>query len=204
MTLSLVGHGRGRLLRNKKKDTFYITKGFYKKEDVEMSKLMTEEKVLKKLGIDDFRHITKSKVIKMASMLDRVDPEVAKKAIEQFPDFSNTAKEILKEYKESLDKSLELNADSVKSYYDACNSIISSLQKEVENENLSFEEKKYFFDQMIEVSKMMGEKDSENKKFIAGCVTLGVVAVTGVVAILGSALGGNTTIHADESDLLDE
>ena len=100
---------------------------------------MTEEKVLKKLGIDDFRHITKNKVIKMASMLDRVDPEVAKKAIEQFPDFSNTAKEILKEYKESLDKSLELNADSVKSYYDACNSIISSLQKEVENENLSFE-----------------------------------------------------------------
>ena len=82
----------------------------------------------------------------MASMLDRVDPEVAKKAIEQFPDFSNTAKAILKEYKESLDKSLELNADSVKSYYDACNSIISSLQKEVENENLSFEEKKYFFD----------------------------------------------------------
>ena len=159
---------------------------------------MTEEKVLKKLGIDDFRHITKNKVIKMASMLDRVDPEVAKKAIEQFPDFSNTAKEILKEYKESLDKSLELNADSVKSYYDACNSIISSLQKEVENENLSFEEKKYFFDQM------MGEKDSENKKFIAGCVTLGVVAVTGVIAILGSALGGNTTIHADESDLLDE
>lgn len=43
-----------------------------------MSKLMTEEKVLKKLGIDDFRHITKNKVIKMASMLDRVDPEVAK------------------------------------------------------------------------------------------------------------------------------
>ena len=86
------------------------------------------------------------------------------KAIKKFPDFSNTTKEILKDYKESLDKSLELNADSVKSYYDACNSIISSLQKEEENENLLFEEKKYFFDQMIEVSKMMGEKDSENKK----------------------------------------
>ena len=92
----------------------------------------------------------------------------------------------------------------LKVIYDACNSIISSLQKEVENENLSFEEKKYFFDQMIEVSKMMGEKDSENKKFIAGCVALGAVVVTGVVAILGSALGGNTTIRADDSDLLDE
>ena len=45
---------------------------------------MTEEKVLKKLGIDDFRHITKNKVIKMASMLDRVDPEVAKKLLSNF------------------------------------------------------------------------------------------------------------------------
>lgn len=155
---------------------------------------MTEEKVLKKLGIDDFRHITKNKVIKMASMLDKVDPEVAKKALEQFPDFSNTAKEILKEYKDSLDKAMASNAESVKSYYDACNSIIDSLQKEVENENLSFEQKKYFFDQMIEVSKMMGEKDSENKKFIAGCVTLGAAAIAGVIAILGSALGGNTSV----------
>ena len=93
-----------------------------------MNKLMTEEKVLKKLRIDDFRHITKNKVIKVSSMLGRVDPEVAKKAIERFTDLSNTAKEILKEYKESLDKSFELNADSVKSYYAACNSIISSLQ----------------------------------------------------------------------------
>ena len=28
----------------------------------------------------------------MASMLDKMDPEVAKKALEQFPDFSNTVK----------------------------------------------------------------------------------------------------------------
>ena len=165
-----------------------------------MRRLLTEEKVLKKLGIDDFRHMTKNKVIKLASMLDRVDPEVAKKAIEQFPDFSNTAKEILKEYKDLLDKSLESNADSVKSYYDACASIISSLQKEVENENLSFEEKKFFFGQMIQVSKMMGEKDSENKRFIAGCVTVGAIAVTSVVAFLGSTLGGNTLIHTNDNN----
>lgn len=169
-----------------------------------MGKSMTEIKVLKKLGIDDFRHITKNKVIKMASMLDKVDPEVAKKAIEQFPDFSNTAKEILNEYKVSLDKAMETNADSVKSYYDICTSIIESLKKEVENEHLSFEEKKYFFDQMLEVSKMMGEKDSENKKFLAGCVALGSAAVVGVIAILGSVLGGNTSIDTDTTDLLDK
>ena len=45
-----------------------------------MARSLTEQKVLKKLGIDDFRHLTKDKVITMASMLDRMDPEVAKKA----------------------------------------------------------------------------------------------------------------------------
>lgn len=44
-----------------------------------MSRTLTEKKVLKKLGIDDFRHLTKEKVITMATMLDKMDPEVAKK-----------------------------------------------------------------------------------------------------------------------------
>ncbi len=42
---------------------------------------------------------------------------------------------------------MESNADSVKSYYGACASIIKAC-KEVENENLSFEEKKYFLTEM--------------------------------------------------------
>jgi hypothetical protein len=45
-----------------------------------MSKLLTEQKVFRKLDIKDFRHLTKDKVITMASMLDKMDPEVAKKA----------------------------------------------------------------------------------------------------------------------------
>lgn len=54
---------------------------------------LSEQRVLKKLEIEDFRHLTKAKVIKLASMLDRVDTEVAKKALEQFPEFYNTSKE---------------------------------------------------------------------------------------------------------------
>lgn len=77
-----------------------------------MSKPFTEQKVLKKLGIQDFRHLTKDKVITMASMLDKMAPEVAKKAIEHFPNFSDTMKEILHDYKASLDKAQEANAES--------------------------------------------------------------------------------------------
>ena len=56
-----------------------------------MNRTLTEQKVLRKLGIQDFRHMTKEKVTGFVSMLPRMDPEVAKKALEQFPDFTKTA-----------------------------------------------------------------------------------------------------------------
>lgn len=85
----------------------------------------------------------------MASMLDKMDPEVAKKALEQFPEFANTTKEMLTEYKVSLDKGLESNNESVKAVYDTYNAIITSLQKKLENENLTFEQKKYIIDKIV-------------------------------------------------------
>ena len=168
-----------------------------------MSKPLTEQKVLKKLGIEDFRHLTKDKVITMASMLDKMDPEVAKKAIEQFPNFSDTMKDILHDYKESLDKAQEANAESVKSFYDSCDMTISSLQKELERTDQTFEERKYIIDKMLEVNRMKGDKDSENKKFIATMALLGVAAVGIVAGALSSALGGNTKIEMQDNDILD-
>lgn len=162
--------------------------------------MMSEEKVLKKLDIVDFRHLTKDKVIKMASMLDKMDPEVAKKALEQFPEFANTTKEMLKDYKESLDKGLESNNESVAKVYDSYNAIIVALQKELENEELTFEQKKYVIEQMKDVAEKVDKKDSENKKFIAGMATLATVVVGGTIAVLASVLGGNTQIEANDND----
>lgn len=167
-----------------------------------MGRLLSEEKVLKKLGIENFRHLTKDKVIKMASMLDKMDPEVAKKALEQFPNFANTTKEMLLEYKNTLEKSLESNRESVQAFYNSCNSMIETLQKQLENENLTFEERKYIIDTMLEISKMMGEKDSENKKFIASMAVLGGFVVFTVTAFLASTLGGNTEIDTNDIDKL--
>ncbi len=160
-----------------------------------MSKTLSEKKVLKKLGIEDFRHLTKDKVMVMASMLDKMEPEVAKKALEQFPEFSGTMREVFKEYKISLDKGLEANDKSVISYYAACDAIISSCQKELERENLSFDEKQTIFDRMMEVANMKGAKDTENKKFIATMCMLGVSALGITGTVLLTALGGNAKIN---------
>lgn len=165
-----------------------------------MKKLLTEQKVLNELGIADFTQLTKEKVITMASMLDKMEPDVAMKALDQFPEFAATAKDMLTGYKDTLDKGLETNKDSVQSYYDSCNLIIESLQKQLDEGDLSFEEKKYVVDKMLEVSKMMGEKDSENKKFICTLVAIGAAALGFVAAGVGAVLGGSTEIGSDDND----
>ena len=52
-----------------------------------MGQLMTEKDVLAKLGVKDFRSISKENIINFASMLQEMEPEVAMKALEQVPEF---------------------------------------------------------------------------------------------------------------------
>lgn len=152
-----------------------------------MSRPFTEQKVLRKLEIQDFHHLTKDKFITMAPMLDKMDPEVRKKAIEQFPNFSDTTKEILHDYKDSLDKMMEANANSVSSFYESCDMTISSLQEELKRDEQTFEERMHIIEKMMELNKIKGDKDSENKKFIATMALCGLAAigigVAGAVAI---------------------
>ena len=105
---------------------------------------------------------------------------------------------MLVEYKDILEKGMASNDKSIMNCYDAGKAMISSLQKELDKEELSFEERKYVIDKMMEVSKMMNEKDSENKKFIAFMAMIAGTVVTVGVGALASALGSNS--HIETSD----
>jgi hypothetical protein len=159
---------------------------------------MSEKKVLKKLGISDFRHMTKEKVVKFASMLPNMDPEVAKKALEQFPTFKELASDIVTQYKEIIDKAIDENAVSSKTFYDVCNSIIQSLQKELEEDNITSEDRERIEDKMIQVAQMIGEKDSENKGFLLKCIGLGTFAITCICGAAAAILGSNTQISQND------
>ena len=168
-----------------------------------MKRTLSEEKVLKKLGIADFRHLSKDKIMKFASMLPQMDPEVAKKALEQFPEFAKTAKDVLVEYRNILEKELESDSKSTARYYDACDNIIKSLQDELKQEDLDAEQKRDIMNKMIEVADMMGKKDAEHKKFLLGIAAMASTTVVAVVAALGAALGGNARIESSDEDTKD-
>ena len=160
--------------------------------------MITETEALKSLDISDFRHPTKDTMIKMVSMLDQMDPEVAEKILEQFPEFASTARGILTEYKELLDEGLKSNNESIKNVYDTYNTIIVSLRKELENEDLTFEQKKYIIEQMKEIAGIIYKKDTENKKFITKLFKITAAVVVSAVFAVASPLGGNTQIGTDD------
>ncbi len=167
---------------------------------------LSEKKVLKKLGIQDFRHMTKDKTMSFASMLPYMDPEVAKKALEQFPSFKDLAGDIVSQYKAIVDKVFEENRISQQAFYDACNSIIRSLQKELEDDEIDSTERDRIEDKMIRVAAMIGKKDSENKgmllKVVGGVGGVFVFVLGVAAAYLGSSIkvsdSGNELASSDD------
>ena len=156
-----------------------------------MDKALTEQQVLDKLEIPDFRHMTKEKIMTFASMLQNMDPEVAKKAIEQFPDFAKMALDALTDYRDVFEKTLDSNNESSKQCFKTYDEILDALKACVEREDIDFEERKFYIDKMMEIAQMAEKKDSENKNFVwkmIGTASMVVIAVVGSGAAL---LGGN-------------
>lgn len=159
---------------------------------------MTEAQVLKELGIPDFRHLNKNHVIKLASNLHRMDPEVAKAALEQFPEFSKTVAAIVKDYSQTIENILETNTksnqESIKSSY----LILESLQTLLQDESLDFEQKKYVIEQMKLVQDKIDAKDAENKKFLAFITKSKMWTSACAMAAVVLAIGGKLYLDNKE------
>lgn len=163
-------------------------------------KLKTEQDVLKALGIPDFRHVTKDSIMSFCGMLDRVDPEVAKAVIAQFPDFARNAREALLDYREMLKAIVESDTESESRYYDVCDEIIKSLAGMLEDEELSFEQKQDVIEQMRDIEAHMCKKDSEHKRHSERLALIAAGAVMAFCCSLVAVLGGKVDIDPGKLD----
>lgn len=161
---------------------------------------LDEAKALKKLGIPDFRHMTKDKVVEFASMLPKMNPEVAKAVLQQFPNFKELASELISEYKSAVDKAMESNEQSQDSFYKTCDSIINALQSELMLDSIDSEERARIEEKMIEVARMVSEKDSENKKFILKIMGKLSIAICVTAAAAAAVLGSSSKLSLGDSD----
>lgn len=156
-----------------------------------MQRTISEKRVLKRLSIQDFRHMTKDKIMKFATMLPYMDLEVAKKALEQFPAFKELAGQIVIEYKNIVSNALTDNSESQMVFYTTCNSILESLNKELQKETLSQEERASVEEKMLNIAAMIAEKDSENKRFLLKVIAVVGFFATGIIGTAAAILGTN-------------
>lgn len=127
---------------------------------IPIKKVLDEKDVLKKLDIPDFRHMSKDKIMEFCSMYDRIDPEVAKAAIAQFPEFAKMLLDAAEDYKEILQDSLDKADESTKAVFESYDFILETLRACASDESLSEEDKRYYIDKMVEIAQMKDQKGS--------------------------------------------
>ena len=159
-----------------------------------MSRTLSEEKVLRQLKIDDFRHLSKDTVMRFASSIHKMNPEVAKKALEQFPNFVSAVKDGIVEYKEVAEtviKSSDKDHDKLLGMIEEEHQALVTM---LADEDLSLDEKFSIMDKLDSLQDRV-EKANRDMRLhrleIAGGV-MGVIAVSALA--LASLLGGNSEI----------
>lgn len=166
-----------------------------------MDRSYSEKQVLRKLDIPDFRHLTKDKVIALANMLPHMDPEVAKKALDQFPDFASASLNIMQEYKSVLEQSLTADSETYHDCYDMYNRVMNSLEEMLSDGELTVEERLNIIRQMKDVADALDAKDTEKAANRLRLMSLAGGVALGIVAILASTLGLNIKLDRIEDGL---
>ena len=151
-------------------------------KEVTMKRSLTEDKVLRKLDIPDFRHMTRDKVVSFVSMLPQMDPEVAKRALEQFPAFAETSLAIVNCLRENLGDIVDSNAANAAEFNARCQDALNALETLLLRDDLSDAGREQAINGIMGVLELMREFDRENKAFLKGLLQ-DILAVSLIIVI---------------------
>lgn len=172
-----------------------------------MIKRISEKQLLKKLNIPDWRHMSKDKLTTFISSLPYLDPEVAKAAINQFPNFSEFVKDMIKVMQENADKSINSDEKTSLASIDFLQQTRDALFLQLDSEELSENERLRILDGILELNKMTLELNKQRQNFLLKnsaiiATAIGTLALTAV-----SILGVNHQtkgVEFDDNDFDDE
>lgn len=155
------------------------------------ARLMSEQEVLKRLGIPDFRHLSKSTAIEFISSIPQMDKDVALKALDQFPELASVALGFAEKEKEALLGAFKANDESNKATLAVINAIIEVLAKQLEKDELSSEEKMQIVDSLIKLAEESRKIHKDNQNLILKCLAIVTAAVGAVFLGAAAVLGAN-------------
>lgn len=131
-----------------------------------MKKDLKIKDVQKKLKISNFEELNKDRFIQFNSLLPKMDSDVVRVALQQAPEFTALAQNMLLEYKNIALETLREGGKGADAFYKSCNKILDALQKELDKKFISQRRRNKIINDMVRVAEMIDKKDKEHKKFI--------------------------------------
>lgn len=168
-----------------------------------MDRTISEKKMLKRLGIPDWRHMSRDKIMTFVNSIPHMDPEVAKAAIEQFPNFSTMATDIVQHIDSAFAESIKSDDIEAQEIYNTKKDTLDFFKSRLSDPDISNEEKSELINAIVQILYSMDESHGNNQKF--KLTMSGILAVVGVAAfgISSMLLGNNVKISSDDNDDID-
>lgn len=154
-----------------------------------MSKKLSSEEVLAKIGAADFRSINKTQLIDFVSSIPEMDRETAIKCIEQFPNFTEYANGIVKELYGLLGKASEQNKDIQKDAILSHRQIIDELSWILRKEDISEPLQTYIIETMCDEANKIDSLAKEHQSFVKQVIQIAASIGATAVAVAGAILG---------------
>ena len=159
-----------------------------------------EDELKKALEIDTWKNLSRDKLIKFVAMMPDMDKELALKVVEQFPEFKRFVSDALDVIEKRHESTLSHNKQSQESFYQGTREIREILKRELENDNLTWDQRKFIIEKIMETAHLEFAKDSENKRFLDGMFGKVTLVAGAAIAVGAAVLGGKVMAQREESD----
>lgn len=153
-------------------------------------KYKTDVEVKKALGIDSFRNLSRENVMRFAAMMPDMDREVQLKIVDQFPVFKAFALDAVG-VMETMQKNAQAsNSESEAHIHQAWADVRAILKGQLDDSEITWEQKKELLDLIMETARQQSAKDSENKQFLKDLAKYAIGAAAGAIALCVVYVGG--------------
>jgi hypothetical protein len=164
---------------------------------------VNEAALKRKLGIPNWRNLSKDKMLKFAAAMPEMATEVRLKLIEQFPAFKDLAKADIDAVAEAHKSTLAANENSQNHFYKAAQDQRDALLTDLGRDDLSEAQRDSLHDRLERNVGRASEKDSESKQFLGAgmkaVAAAGAAAVALSVVYVGGKIAGASEDGSEES-----
>ena len=125
----------------------------------------------------------------VVSILPQLDPEVAKRVLDQFPSFADACSSIVGWLKGGLGIVADGNADNMSAANAQTRDALSALETELAKDDLSDEGRKLVIEGITSILDDVVQMDAANKAFLSRLFQGALIAALVTVVCMGSPMG---------------